>query len=116
MTHITLPIIEDWEGLTLSSILQEKFHLGKKARHEIRMSHDVLLNNKPLDDWNTPLFVGASLSLPIILHEKIPVYDYDLEIIYEDDFLLVVNKPVGMKTHPNDSYETDTCANAVQYY
>lgn len=30
MTHITLPIIEDWEGLTLSSILQEKFHLGKK--------------------------------------------------------------------------------------
>ncbi|EAD1400273.1 RluA family pseudouridine synthase [Listeria monocytogenes] len=116
MTHVTLPILEDWEGLSLTTILQEKFHLGKKARHEIRMSQNVLLNNKPLDDWNTPLFVGASLSLPIFLHGKIPVYEYDLEIIYEDDFLLVVNKPVDMKTHPNDSYETDTCANAVQYY
>lgn len=30
MTHLTLPILEDWEGLTLTAILQEKFHLGKK--------------------------------------------------------------------------------------
>lgn len=30
MTHVTLPILEDWEGLSLTTILQEKFHLGKK--------------------------------------------------------------------------------------
>ncbi|MBE0792366.1 RluA family pseudouridine synthase, partial [Escherichia coli] len=30
MTHVTLPILEDWESLSLTTILQEKFHLGKK--------------------------------------------------------------------------------------
>ncbi|KUG36434.1 hypothetical protein AP065_12570 [Listeria monocytogenes] len=66
MTHVTLPILEDWEGLSLTTILQEKISSRQKKRDmKFACLKNVLLNNKPLDDWNTPLFVGASLSLPI---------------------------------------------------
>lgn len=58
-------------------------------------------------------FVGVSFFLLVFLYDKIFVYEYDLEIIYEDDFLLVVNKLVDMKIYLNDSYEIDICVNVV---
>lgn len=43
--------------------------------------------------------------------ENIPV-----DILYEDDFLLVVNKPKGMVTHPAPGNESGTLANALLYH
>jgi 23S rRNA pseudouridine1911/1915/1917 synthase len=37
----------------------------------------------------------------------------EIEIVYEDDFCLVVNKPAGLKVHPTFSGEVHTLANAV---
>lgn len=45
------------------------------------------------------------------LSEKI-----DLEIIFEDDFLAVVNKPAGMVTHPAPGHESGTLANALLHH
>jgi 23S rRNA pseudouridine1911/1915/1917 synthase len=45
------------------------------------------------------------------LSEKI-----DLEIVYEDDFLAVVNKPAGMVTHPAPGHESGTLANALLHH
>ncbi len=44
-----------------------------------------------------------------------PVY-LSLDICYEDDFLLIINKPAGMLVHPTTSEHTATLANAVLYY
>ena len=48
---------------------------------------------------------------PEVLPEKI-----DLEIVYEDDYLLVVNKPAGMVTHPAYKNYSGTLVNALMYY
>jgi len=49
-----------------------------------------------------------------------PVEDYGyeptyqaLDVCYEDDHLLVINKPAGQKVHPNEPGETDTLLNAL---
>lgn len=39
-----------------------------------------------------------------------------LDIIYEDDALLAVNKPPFQPVHPVHEHRTDTLANAVMYY
>jgi len=39
-----------------------------------------------------------------------------LEIVYEDDYLLVVNKPAGMVTHPGHGNYTGTLVNALLYH
>lgn len=46
-----------------------------------------------------------------IIPESIP-----LDIVYEDEDFLVVNKPAGMSTHPSRLGGTGTLANAVTYY
>ncbi|MCY9663778.1 RluA family pseudouridine synthase [Paenibacillus alginolyticus] len=41
---------------------------------------------------------------------------FDLAILYEDDFCLVVNKPAGMSVHPAEAGQSGTLASAVAYY
>lgn len=48
--------------------------------------------------------------------EKIIPVDLPIEIVYEDDDILVVNKPPFMPTHPSFRHPDDTLANAVAYY
>lgn len=42
--------------------------------------------------------------------------DVNLDIVYEDDEILVVNKPVGLLTHPDQNEYKRTLATAVQLY
>ncbi|MBE6638003.1 MAG: RluA family pseudouridine synthase [Ruminococcaceae bacterium] len=46
----------------------------------------------------------------------IPPRDLPLSVVYEDDFLLVVNKAPGMPTHPTRGHYEDTLANALAAY
>ncbi|GFZ86237.1 pseudouridine synthase [Paenibacillus marchantiophytorum] len=41
---------------------------------------------------------------------------HDLEILYEDDFCLVVNKPAGMSVHPSEKGQMGTLASAVAHH
>ncbi|MCL9661336.1 RluA family pseudouridine synthase [Paenibacillus hunanensis] len=46
-----------------------------------------------------------------------PDYSYSLEVLYEDDYVLVVHKPAGMNVHPSDANDaTITLAHAVAAY
>jgi 23S rRNA pseudouridine1911/1915/1917 synthase len=61
---------------------------------------------------------GQRLMLRLFPPESIqfmPEYS-ELEVLFEDDFCLVVNKPAGMSVHPSDHGQSGTLANAVAYY
>lgn len=47
---------------------------------------------------------------------KMEAVDLDLEIIFEDDDILIVNKPVGLLTHPDSNEYKNTLASKVQVY
>ncbi|MBU0997373.1 MAG: RluA family pseudouridine synthase [Firmicutes bacterium] len=53
--------------------------------------------------------------LPITLQDALPE-NIPLEIVYEDDDLLVVNKPSGMVVHPAPGHYTGTLVNALLYH
>ena len=40
----------------------------------------------------------------------------DLDIIYEDEAFLVINKPAGIPVHPSLNHYEDSLANGVKYY
>ena len=46
----------------------------------------------------------------------IPAEDIPLNIVYEDDDLLIVNKPKGMVVHPAPGHYTGTLVNALMYH
>lgn len=41
---------------------------------------------------------------------------HDIDILFEDDFCLVVNKPAGMSVHPSEAGQGGSLASAVAYY
>lgn len=56
------------------------------------------------------------LSCPANVSTILEATKKKLEILYEDAYLLVVNKPSGKLTHPTNMNENDTLANNLKYY
>lgn len=48
-----------------------------------------------------------------IIKSGIKTFDYDLEIIYEDDYIAVINKPAGISTHPGKGNYDNTLVNIL---
>lgn len=103
------------DGLTVEELLREKWRLGKKIVHELRMAKAITLKDGTPVIWKDPLDVGTVL----LFNFEIPSSNYkptstcELTIQYEDEHCLIVSKPKGMATHPNDERDSNTCMNHV---
>ena len=42
--------------------------------------------------------------------------DMTIDIIYDDDWFLIVNKPSGIPVHPSMSHHTDSLSNGIRFY
>lgn len=101
---------------TIENVLRNELHLGKKYVHALRMAKAICVNGEQVN-WRTIL--PASTTLHFTLPEAVSHYrtnDIPLTITYEDEHLLVVNKPQNMPTHPNEPTQNNTCMNAVMKY
>lgn len=56
------------------------------------------------------------VNLPETVDTELIPWEHPLDIRYEDDDLLVINKPAGMVVHPSAGHEQDTLVNAVLAY
>jgi len=57
-----------------------------------------------------------SVNVPAARQLEVQAQDLPLSIIFEDDYLAVVNKPAGMVTHPGAGVEEGTLVNALLYH
>jgi 23S rRNA pseudouridine1911/1915/1917 synthase len=94
-------------GISKRALTQIKFQGGKILVNNVEFNVRKVLSE---NDIVTIIFPQEKRS-PEMLSEKI-----ELDIIYEDDFILVINKPAGMPTIPSKQHPTGTLANAVLYY
>ncbi|MGE7113467.1 RluA family pseudouridine synthase [Lysinibacillus sp. NPDC047702] len=103
------------DNLTIEELLCNHWRLGKKLVHELRMSKAITtMDGEPIQ-WKAPLQAGAIIkfTFPIPTSNYQPTPVCAIDIIYEDDHCLIVSKPKGMSTHPNDARDTHTCMNHV---
>ncbi len=78
---------------------------------------EITLNNQPAKARHI-VMGGESISLCATLKAQ-PTWDaqaIDLDIIYEDDALLVINKPIGMVVHPAAGHMNNTLLNALLHH
>jgi 23S rRNA pseudouridine1911/1915/1917 synthase len=112
-----LLIPEEWQTHTLETLFKEIWQAPKKLVHNFRMEKKVFINGKN-PDWTLPLTKGERVQLKLFSEEEInvvPEYQ-NVDPIYEDDHLIVFNKPAGMDTHPNAPGQTGTLANAAAFH
>lgn len=103
------------DGVTVEQLLRTQWRLGKKLVHDLRMAKAVTYTSGEAVLWNDPLPKDRKLQfrfpIPHSSYKPTPVCAVD--IVYEDEHCLIVSKPKGMSTHPNDARDTHTCMNHV---
>lgn len=91
------------------------------SRNRIQLAADadaVFVNDQPVrSNYKVKPFDRISLKLERPPYElEILPEDIPLDITYEDDYLLVVNKPAGLVVHPGHGNYTGTLLNALAHY
>ena len=76
----------------------------------------VLLNGKPAKK-NDKLNMGDEITLTIPEPKEVDIVptQMDLDVVYEDEDLLVLNKPKGVVVHPAAGHSDDTLVNGLLY-
>ena len=110
-----LKYIADREG-RLSSFLLSELGMSTGLMNKLKWG-DSLKVNGTAQRTNYPVQPGDVITVQ--LDEEAPEYpaeDGEITVLYEDDFLLAVDKPAGMLIHPSHSCNTGTLANLVAGY
>ncbi|HEL2002382.1 TPA: RluA family pseudouridine synthase [Streptococcus suis] len=106
---IDIRIPQAFPQLTVKEILEDYFLIPRKIRHFLRTKKHVRVNGE-LINWQSPIVAGDLLELTFDQEDypdkSIPLGRADLvEELYQDEHLIIVNKPEGMKTHGNEPTE-----------
>ena len=104
-------------GKRLDVFVAENADISRSAAAKWIADAAVMVNGKPADK-KTLLTAGDTVAVeppePVpadVLPEKI-----DLDIVYEDEHLLVINKPSGMVVHPAAGNPSGTLVNALLHH
>lgn len=103
---------------TINQILQEQFGFSNRLFNKLIKGKNILLNGVNVD---TRLKANMQDKITIDLtyaedNSNIVSRKMDLDIIYEDDGMLVLNKPAGIAIHPSIRHYEDSLASGVKYY
>ena len=109
-------IIVDEDSKRLDSYLASKIDVSRSKITKMIKDGNILLNDskcKASDSIN----VGDRISYEIIDEEcLVEPENIPLDIVYEDDDVMVVNKPNGMVVHPAVGNKSGTLVNALMYH
>lgn len=115
---ITLPKTQ--QPMTIRDLLENEWLVPRKVRHFLRTRKDVQLNGA-VAMFHQEVQAGDQITLHLeesdYAYQEVHLGDASLvEVLYEDEHLIIVNKPCGIKTHPNQPDETDTMFNHLAAY
>ncbi len=99
----------------LSSV--ESLELTRSAIQNLIDKGEVSINDRVVSkNYKLKLNDIITLNIPELEVLNVVAEDIPLNIVYEDDYLLVVNKPKGMVVHPAPSNYSGTLVNALMYH
>lgn len=110
-------VTEETSGMRIDQFLSEKTEFSRSKITKMIKENLVLVDEevvKPsyiIKDGQTISIIGLLNETTDIIPENIP-----LDIIYEDEDVIVVNKPSGMVVHPGHGNYTGTLVNALLYH
>ena len=113
-----IKIVVDEANVRIDKYLASKLDYSREYIGKLIDSKLVLVNEKVVK-----ASYKVSLNDEIIIHDEemkienniLPV-KMDLDIVYEDEYLMVINKPSGLVVHPGSGNYNNTLVNGLMYY
>ena len=102
----------------IHSILRNKLHISNRLLTNLIQKNCIYLNNSICDTRHS-FNDNDILTINFDYYEdnmNIVSTPMDLDIIYEDEWLLIVNKPAGIAIHPSILHYSDSLSNGIKFY
>ena len=115
---LTYEITSEYDGFQIDKFLKTQGYSSANITAIKKMPNNVIIDG----EWvhmNRKLAAGEVLTVNISEEdssERIPPVEIPLDIVYEDEDIIVINKPAGLSIHPSLNHYEDSLANGLAYY
>ncbi len=118
MEIIELTVPQELNGQRLDKAVPSmEESISRSSAQQLISEGNILINGKQTNK-KTTVKTGdtITLTIPDPVNLEVEAENIPLDIVYEDEYLLVVNKPKGMVVHPAAGNYTGTLVNALLYH
>ncbi|CAG7613768.1 Ribosomal large subunit pseudouridine synthase D [Paenibacillus solanacearum] len=109
---------DEEDGFVLRTILQKRLMISRKLMSRLKLTEQGITVNGERKYINVKLHAGDRIAVRMEMEtsDDILPQPMALDILYEDEELLVLNKEAGVIVHPTHGHYTETLANGVVHY
>ncbi|WP_407312668.1 RluA family pseudouridine synthase [Desulfosporosinus sp. SB140] len=115
--YTTYQVAEEHQGLTVEAYLKQVLSYSGRKIQKLTRHKGILLNKKPVF-LQKQINTGDVLRVIVLEDSSYGVEPEpgQIEILYEDRYLIVLNKPSGLLVHPTGQTTHRTLSNYLAYY
>jgi len=102
----------------LKELLKNYFFISDRLLLRLKRSNNLYINGVS-SSVNALLNIGDIITINLDFIEETPNIvptNIPLDIVYEDDALLIINKPAGIAVHPSMEHFEDSLSNGIKFY
>ena len=113
-----LEYVVDNKYINLKEILKLEFGMSERLILKLKTNKRVYINND-ISNINTKINLNDKIRIDFDFNEdnsNIIPKKMDLDIIYEDDYYIVLNKPAGIPVHASKLYYDNSLSNGLKHY
>lgn len=117
MSTLEKCVEKSFEGRKIREYLKEEMGLSSRLIRGAALDKRIIVNNVPVR-MNYVLKENDNILIKLNKKEtqNIEPENIDIDVVYEDSEIIVVNKGPNMVVHPTKRYQSGTLANALLYY
>ena len=109
--------VDDQEGLRIDKYLSEKLELSRSKIQKLMKDEKILVNDKLVSNsYSVKLDDVIEINDKLDYSISVEAEDIPLDVVYEDDDLLIINKKSGMVVHPAPGHYSGTLVNALLFH
>lgn len=110
-----MKLISDSKDIRIDKFINEKSFLSRNKIHRLIKENKIKVNGKKIKkNYILEEFDEIIIDL---LEEKeiIKAQNIDIDVVYEDEWIAIINKGKNMVVHPDSNHKTNTLVNALMY-
>lgn len=111
-------IVKDNKYQNINQVLKQEFNISARLLHKLIVEKHVFLNSICVDTRKSVVpedVITVNLDFEEQSENIVPT-QMSLDIIFEDDAFLILNKPAGIAVHPSILHYEDSLSNGVKFY
>lgn len=113
-TIIDLIVDANVHTQSMNHIIKQQ-HISQRMRRRLKNDGIITINGQSAT-WDTLVHGGNHLLMKLAPEQEFSRTQMNLEIVYEDEYILAINKAAGVLMHPTSTVRDGTLANGVLYY